>query len=544
MNYPDVTESTSASSSGSGDETGADDGSSGAAAETSTGGAATTTGGEATSVGESSGPVWEDSAGEPAPAWVSLSATPSPVQERGPLVITAVTAHATEVALTLDGEALGVFAPQAGVVVHEVPIACDGQDGPHQIAAVARSAVGEAPAFLPFTVDLPPGGQDVEVPWLDQDAAAFSGAFALARDGERVVTLGLLDSGDGWRLVLREHGSHGALLGKRALADWTAREDLLTAAIGGIGMGAAFGADGQLFVAANLTLADESVVRGYLAGLSPQGETIFPEVLLAQGEVIEGIFARDGVVVAVGHKQVAGGRTVAAMWAFNTTTGKPVWAPVLVEAPQDDGMQSPPLSARFQAVTFTNDGNLLAAGSLQDGVSLIEVTWRALFVRVSPNGLKLGEPEVFDDPGFYEQTMALAVAPFTGPDGFCWTGHSRGDVFDPEVMVAECRGETHMQRISADWHNSAGLAIAYTPVTGRVIVGGYRSGTSGNGWVMSFADSFAPLESPHGWKYEYDSPAGGFDEVTALACQTYECDVLLVSDLFGASRVRLARVNQ
>jgi hypothetical protein len=137
----------------------------------------------------------------------------------------------------------------------------------------------------------------------------------------------------------------------------------------------------------------------------------------------------------------------------------------------------------------------------------------------------------------------LAVVHALG-DGFCWTGHSRGDVFAPEVMVAECRGETHMQRISADWHNSAGLAIAYTPVTGRVIVGGYRSGTSGNGWVMSFADSFAPLESPNGWKYEYDGPAGGFDEVTALACQTYECDVLLVSDLFGASRVRLARVNQ
>lgn len=478
---------------------------------------------------------------EPPPTWLSLTATPDPVMERGPLQIEAVTEHAAAIELWLDGVSLGLFIPEDGKVTHEVPIVFDGQDGEHVVDALASSPIGTAPDQVLFSVDLPPGGQDVMVPWLDQDAAEFSAAFSMARHGSRLVTVGILDLGDGWRLVLREHGAAGDLVGQRTLAGWTKRDDLLTAEVSGFGTGAAFDEVGNVYVAANVTPSGQTEPRGYLVGLTTEGGVIFPEILLAPGEEIEEIVVRDGRVILVGRKKVAGGRTVAVVWAFDTNTGLQAWAPILVDVP--DNQDPKARSARFHGVTFTNDGNLLAAGSTQVKGDNNEKPTRALFLRVSPTGLQLGEPEVFGDQDFALQTAALAVAAFTGPDGFCFTGWTRDDDFDPELMVTYCRGESIVSRFTTAWKNSAGLSIAYTPLTRRIIVGGYRSGL-GDGWVISFAEGGAPLESPHGWSWDYDSPAGGVDRVTAVACQTYDCDVLTVSDLLGDSQVRLGRLNQ
>ncbi len=486
----------------------------------------------------------EDSAGDPPPLWKSLI-VPTPVLQRGPLQIEAVTEYATAVELFLDGVSLGVFAPQDGKVVHELPIVFDGQDGDHMIDAVASSLVGEAQASAPFHVDLPPGGQEVIVPWLDKEEAKFSAAFAMARYGNRLVTLGSLDHGSGWRPVLREHGEAGELLGKRMLADWTERDDLLMAAASGFVMAVAFDDAGNLYVAVNLVPAGQTKPRGYLAGLTPQGTTIFPEVLLAPGEEIEKIVVRDGEIIVVGRREVADERTVAAMWGVNAATGKQAWAPVLVDAP-DWIMDGKLVSARFHAVTFTNDGNLIAVGAAEEFISNVKNRKHAMFVRANALGQQLASSAIFSDQYFFLQTAALAVTAFTGPEGFCWTGWTKDGDFDPEMMVTHCEGETVVSKFTTDWKNSAGLAIEYMPLTGRIIVGGYRSwpGMFNNGWVMSFADSQAELESPHGWAWQFDSPVGGLDRVTAVTCQTYECDVLGVSDLLGSSQLRLGRLNQ
>lgn len=504
-----------------------------------------TSGDEATS-SESSGPAVEDLPGESPPSWVSLTVTPSPVEIRGPLTIEAVTEHAAAVELRLDGVSLGVFAPVDGKVEHELPIVSDGQDGHHVVDAIAASFVGEAPRSVEFDVDVPPGGQDMQVPWFDQEGGAVSAAFGMARHGDRLVTLGILDGG-GWRVVLREHGATGELLGKRMLADWTERNDLLTATVSGFEMGLTFDEEGDLHVAANVVPAGQIKPRGYLVGLTAEGATAFPEVLLAPGEEIAGVVVRDGVIVAVGRKEVAGGRTVAAAWGFDAETGAPAWAPVLVDVPEALELNFP-RSARFYGAAFTNDGNLIIAGStqLENKLNKSQPFTRALFVRLNPDGLQLGEPEIFDDQYFFRQTAALAVSAFTGPDGICWTGWTRDGDFEPEMMVTDCRGETVVSRFTSAWQHSAGLAIAHTPLTGRVVVGGYRSlpGELNNGWVISFADGQSQLESPNGWTWEYSSAVGGIDRVTAVACQTYECDVLAVSDLLGSSQVRLGRVNQ
>ena len=471
---------------------------------------------------------------------------PTPVLQRGPIQIEAVTTHATAIELFLDGVSLGVFAPQDGKVVHEVPIVFDGQDGDHVVDAIARSPIGEVPDSALFHVDVPPGGQDVIVPWFDQEEAKFSAAFAMARHGSRLVTLGSLDLGGGWRPVLREHGEAGELLGKRMLADWTERDDLLTAAASGFGMAVAFDDAGNLYMTANLVPAGQMKPRGYLAGLTPQGATIFPEVLLAPGEEIEKIVVRDGKIIVVGSREVADERTVAAMWAFEAATGKQAWAPILVDAPDWTLDNKLVMSARFHAVTFTNDGNLLVAGMTEDGLDVDNTTNRAMFLRANSLGQQLDSPEVFSDQYFFLQTAALAVTAYTGPDGYCWTGWTKDGDLDPEMMVTHCVGESVVSKFTSEWKNSAGLAIEYTPLTGRIIVGGYRSwpGVLNNGWVMSFADSLAELESPHGWAWEFDSVVGGMDRVMAVGCQTYECDVLGVSDLLGSSQVRLGRINQ
>lgn len=502
-------------------------------------------GSEASETGGSSGPAVEDSADDPPPTWQSLVTTPEgPITARGPVTIEAVVEHAATVELRLDGELLGVFEPVDGMVELAVPVVSEGHDGEHVVDAVASSPVGVSPRSVKFTVDLPPGGQEVAVPWVDQEEATFSGAFAMVQAGDRVVTLGALDGGNGSRLVLREHGPSGALLGKRVLGDWTVREDLAGAKVHGFDMALAADAAGGVFVAANLVLDGEAEPRGYLAGLSAEGVTIFPEVLLAPGEEIAGIAVHDGKVFAVGRKAVNGGRTVAAAWAFDAASGAPAWAPVQVDVP-DPEQPGKPRSARFHAVAVTNDGNLLAVGSTQPEPGTNPPT-SALFVRLNPTGLLLGEPEVFSDQYFFLQTAALAVTAFTGPGGYCWTGWTRDGDFDPEMMVTHCVGETIVSRFTTDWPNSAGLAIAYTPLTGRVVVGGHRSlpGELMNGWVIAFADGDSPLASPHGWTWEYDSPVGGVDRVTAVGCGTYDCDVLAVSDLFGDSRVRLGRLNQ
>ncbi|MBL9105282.1 MAG: hypothetical protein JNL82_30325 [Myxococcales bacterium] len=506
----------------------------------------TTTDDEATS--DASGPALEDSAGGP-PQWDSLTATPGEVKLRGPLKISAVVRHATEVELRLDGASLGTFAVEGdGKVEHALPIASEGQDGEHMIEAVARSPHGETPNSVAFSVDLPPGGEEQGEPYYDQEPAAHSVAFGLARADDRLFTLGALDEGNGTQLVLREHADDGPLLGKRTLADWTTLDGLVSAEVGPLGMDVLVTEWDDIIVAANLVPAGESESRGYLAAISLTGDVLH-ETLLAPGEEVEALAYNSGLVVAAGRKKVAGGRTVAMVRAYETANGLPFWEPVLVDVPDPEPPPSELRSARFHDVIFTNDGNVLAVGSTQLTRQVEQKTdpTRALFVRLSPTGELLGEPEIFTDEHFAAQTAALAAAPFSGPDGFCWTGWTRAheDFLTPEMLVTYCQGESVVSRFSA-LSNSAGLSIAYTPLTKRIHVGGYRTspGVKGNAWVMSFANGSEPLESPHGWSWEYDGAAHGFDEVTALACQTYDCDVLSVDDLLGESRVRLGRLSQ
>jgi hypothetical protein len=496
----------------------------------------------------STGPAVEDSAGGP-PQWDSLTATPGEVKLRGPLKISAVVRHATEVELRLDGASLGTFAVDGdGKVEHALPIASEGQDGEHVIEAVARSPHGETPNSVAFSVDLPPGGEEQGEPYYDQEPAAHSVAFGLARADDRLFTLGALDEGNGPQLVLREHADDGPLLGKRTLADWTTLDGLVGAEVGALGMDVLVTEWDDIIVAANLVPAGESESRGYLTAISLTGDVLH-ETLLAPGEEVEALAYNSGLVVAAGRKKVAGGRTVAMVRAYETANGQPFWEPVLVDVPDFQGPPDDPRSARFHDVIFTNDGNVLAVGSTQvknEGNDTVDPT-RALFVRLSPTGELLGDPEIFTDEHFAVQTAALAATQFTGLDGFCWTGWTRTyeKVFTPEMLVTYCQGESIVSRFSA-WPNSAGLSVAYTPLTKRIHVGGYRASPTakGNAFVMSFANGSEPLESPHGWSWEYDGPAHGFDEVTALACQTYDCDVLAVDDLLGESRVRLGRLSQ
>lgn len=504
--------------------------------------AAVTTDDQPGSSSDTTGPGVADSAGDPPPAWLSLTARPGSVKESGPLTIEAHTTHTQTLELRVDGVSRGVFAPVDGVVKHQVSIVFDGQDGEYTVEGIARSPVGEAATQTAFTVDLPPGGQDVEIPWFDQDAGSFSAMFSLARHDDLVVTVGALDTGSGRRPVLRKHNIFNKQAGFWHLSDWTDRPDLMAARSAGFGTGLALGADAEIFLVLNLLVGDDAP-RGYLAALTQQSHTIFPEILLAEGEEIEEIVVRGKLIVAVGRKTLAGGRTAAMIWAFDAETGAPAWPPVQIDAPGWSPDQPLPKNARFHGVTFTNDGNLLAVGSTQTPEQTESVQTRALLVRLSPTGLQLGDPEVFDDEYFFLQTEALAVTAFTGPDGYCWTGWTRNDAFDPEVMVTDCRGETLLSRFASDWKNSAGLTIAYTPLTGRVIVGGYRNGVH-DAVAISFEAGDLPFESELGWTYAYASPTGGLDRVTALACQTYECDVLIASDLLGTPQVRLARINQ
>jgi hypothetical protein len=541
MDAPDL--STGASSStASSDESTSDPGTT-TDAEFTTSDPSSTPGSESESSSDT-GPVVADSAGDPPPAWLSLTARPGLVKERGPLMLEAHTTHATAIELRVDGVSRGVFAPVDGIIKHQVSIVFDGQNGEHTVEGVARSPLGEATDQTVFTVDLPPGGQDVAIPWFDQDGGSFNAAFALARHDDLVVTLGALDTGSGRRPVLRKHDADNKQTAFWRLSDWTDRPELVPARNSGFGTGLALNADGEIFLAMNLLVGDDAP-RGYLAGLTQQSHTIFPEILLAEGEEIEELVVRGNLIIAVGRKEIEDSRTAAMIWAFDATTGDPAWAPVQIDAPGWDPDQSMPMNARFHGVTFTNDGNLLAAGSTQVSVisQAIQVHTRALLVRVSPTGLQLGEPEVFGDEYFFLQTEALAVTAFTGPNGYCWTGTTRNDAVDPEVMVTDCRGETLLSRFASDWSNSAGLTIAYTPLTGRVLVGGYRHGLH-DAVVISFDAGDLPFESNLGWMYAYASPGGGLDRVTALACQIYDCDVLIASDLLGAPQVRISRVNQ
>jgi hypothetical protein len=508
--------------------------------------AGSSTGGEVGGSSEESGPVVVDSAGDPPPVWDWLLTHPiSRVLERGPLEISAHAVFAESIELRLNGVSLGVFPAGDEVVVrHEVPIVYDGQDGELTIEGIARSPSGEAKQQIVVEVDLPPGGQDVVTPWLSSEVAPFNAAFALARDGDLVVTLGALYMESARRPVLRKFGADNELILKWRLADWTDRAELVPARVDGFGMGLAFGTDGVMFLAMNLAVEDEEP-RGYLAGLTQAGINVFPEVLLAEGEEIEEIVVGEEVIVAVGRKAVPGGRTVAMAWGFDAVTGEQVWAPVKVDVPDPGVNEVMPRSARFHGVTFTYDGNLLAVGSTQvkGGGQDKPVQTRALLVRLSPAGLQLGEPEIYGDQHFFVQTEALAVSPFDSEDGFCWTGWTRNGDFDPELMVVDCRGESLVSWFSSEWANSAGLTIAYTPLTGRAIVGGYRNGAH-DAVAIAIEGTGVPFESALGWTYAYDSPTGGLDRVTALACQTYECDVLIASDLLGAPQVRVGRVNQ
>jgi hypothetical protein len=489
----------------------------------------------------------EDSAGG-LPLWDSLTATPNPAKNRGPLTIAAVVKHATDLELRLDGADLGTFAvPDDGKVEHELPIVFEGQNGEHVVEAIARSPHGEAASSTLFSVDLSPGGQEHGEPYYDQEPGAHSVAFGLARADDRLFTLGALDEGTGPELVLREHADDGQLLGKRTPKDWTTLDGLADAEVSGLGMDVLVTEWDDIILAANIIPEGETEARGYLAAITLQGDFLY-EILLAPGEEVESLAYNSGVVVAAGRKKVAGGRTVAFMQAYETANGQPFWTPVFVDVP-DWELPTDLRSARFHGVIFTNDGNVLGVGSTQLQKEGNDSTYptRALFVRLSPTGELLGEPKIFSNEHFAAQTTALAATPFTGPGGYCWTGWTRPleDFITPEMLVTYCQGESIVSRFSA-WPNSAGLSIAYAPLTGQIHVGGYRSspGTKGDAWVMSFDNGSEPLESPHGWSWVYDGPAHGFDEVTALACQTYNCDVLVVDNLFGESRIRLGRLSQ
>jgi hypothetical protein len=540
-----ATDQTTAASSGGGSTSEA-----GTVGAGTTADASSSSGGEGAS--EESGPEAADSVGElpSPPVWGWLTTEPHlRVLERGPLEISAYAVGAETMEVRLDGVSLGVVATDDDVVVrHEVPIVFDGQDGEHTIEGIARSPYGEARQQIVVTVDLPPGGQDVEIPWLGPQQAIFDASFALARNGEEVVVLGARDLSDGWDPLLRRLDADPSNLEGWRLRDWTQDWKLMDARAADFGMGMASGADGVYFLAMNLIeVAQSQEPRGYLVGLKLNREDgllvpVVPEVLLEEGELIEEIAVNDELLVGVGRETVAGGRTVAVVWGFDAVTGEPAWPPVTVDVP-NPAASDKPRSARFDGVTFTNDGNLLVVGSTQVPAPAAESATRALLTRLSPEGLLLGEPEIFGDQRFLLQTAALAVSAFDSEDGYCWTGWTRDDDLDPERMVTECRGETQVSRFASDWTNSAGLTIAYTPLTGRIIVGGYRNGLH-DAVVISFEGTHIQSETVLGWTYEYASPAGGLDQVTALACQTYECDVLINSDLIGKPQVRVSRVNQ
>src|SRR5688572_25038299 len=121
-------------------------------------------------------------------------------------------AFAETIELWLDGVSLGTSWAHDVVVTREVPIVFDGQNGEHLLKGVAVSPLGQTEIQQAFWVDLPPGGQDVAIPWLSSEVAAFNAAFALARDGDLVVTLGALYMESALRPVLRKFDADNELI--------------------------------------------------------------------------------------------------------------------------------------------------------------------------------------------------------------------------------------------------------------------------------------------------------------------------------------------
>lgn len=412
----------------------------------------------------------------------------------------------------LYGDALVATAP-IGAFPYTFDITSQNMcDGPQTFTVIVRDAAGQTDAATAdLYCQLPAPGSEEYTRTYPGVSASGGAAIAPLPDGSAVVA-GVLDG----RMALWRLDSEGDVAAgwPKTLTNWTMHADLATKESSAAAV--SVDATGAIFIGG--TTKSGITTRRYLAKLSDQGERIWEDRGLKDGEEISSLAtSAAGDTVAAGSVRTSD-QPPAYDWG---TWGYPKqgqeWSDIFMQPDTDPHPDEKNVrSERARAVLALPDGDFMVFGEREYFDAEFDNYTRATGQRYTSAGARDGE--LWTSPGLKFVNDTALAATLTAA-GFTVAGWCRHDI--PGAIRQVC-----VQALDADGvlvgsyaEPSPTQAEARALARDRehkLVVGGFstKPGQT-DAWVFASVGADQPLA----WQHPYDG--GGWDFASGVACDPW-----------------------
>ena len=412
----------------------------------------------------------------------------------------------------LYGDALVATAP-IGAFPYTFDITSQNMcDGPRTFTVIVRDAAGQTDAATAdLYCQLPAPGSEEYTRTYPGVSASGGAAIASLPDGSAIVA-GVLDG----RMALWRLDPEGDVAAgwPKTLANWTMHADLATKESSAAAV--SVDATGAIFIGG--TTKSGLTTRRYLAKLSDQGERIFEDAGIKDGEEISSLAtSAAGDTVAAGSVRTSDQPPAYDWGTWGYPKQGPRWSDVFMQPdtdPQPDKFNE--RSERARAVLALPDGGFMVFGERDYEDNDLKDYTRATRQRYTGAGARDGA--LWTSPGLKFANDAALGATLTAA-GFAVAGWCRhwnaGAIRQVCVQAFDADGAQLGSYAEPSPTQAEARAVALDREH-KVVIGGFST-KPGQTDAWTFASVGA--DQPLAWQHIYDG--GGWDFASGVACDPW-----------------------